>query len=1097
MLLALFLIGGLYSTISAQNPSCTSTFTGSSGVIEDGSGNLNYANNLNCAYVIQPAQAASITLNFTQFRLGAGDVLRVIRGNSINGTVITEFRAGITPSVVTIEGNAATLHFITDASSVAEGWILNYTSTRANCGAPQNLRALTTGFNDAFLQWEPVPGAIAYEAEFRLPGGEWTTLPLTSNNSAMVSGLQTGTTYQSWVRAICQGGIVSDWSSGTLYTTQGVAPTCTLAVMLKVKDVTTTTATAVWDFGPDYPAKVLAGRKYELQVRCCPRTSNTDANQGWGSIIFEANTYTLTNLEPNTEYQVRGRVICDLGDTSQWSGIEPFRTLAQNTCQTPNNFRVETVEEDNAVWVQVSWDPAPELIRSQNEISEQEETEGDGEIQAGNKYQVSIRRTGLSFIDTDWTNIVTTGSKLLIPQLVANQEYNFRVRTICTDTDSSNFTPPVSFVTPPFLGPRNERLCFETNKTTYSMGEEITLNVTVSNVIFALNSIQPVIRYDNRYLEFVSVRRGNFFPGFSNINPVVNATTGTISFNVTGNEPQTGGGALATLTFRVVQMPPTTVDARFSLIGAGATSFINEQYELFACPDILARINSNCLPASLIAPNGGTSCQGNAALLTASPGISYLWYRNNILLPNQVSQQLAATEAGEYRVSVISAPNCQSSLSNPILVSFTPAPLIQELRSLPTSSGNASDGRIIVGVTGGLAPYRYSVSLGGATPRVIQTTGAATFTDLAAGNYIVTIEDAARCAVSQNITVGVSNICPTARINLSSNFICAGSSLTLNANTGNGFRYQWLRNNEPIAAGQQATLTISQPGSYAVLITVENSNCPPSTSQPVTIFVGAPLQVESNITNASNAFTRDGSIAVNVSGGMPPYTLQIAERTLTSFGPATFSGLASGAYTLLLRDNNNCTRSFSYTVGAGTASGGEGGCNTPAITGASPISGTGALINWQPVAGAVCYIISYGSLNTPEAQWAEFLVPHPTASITIDGLSPGNYGVKLRSNCTICSSRSGVSSAWSNPRYFSLSLNRLSGLITEPQISVYPNPANGKFTVNYDAPSAENVKVTLIDLAGKTVQETEWFAQEGKNSHNLERNTPGDRKSVV
>jgi hypothetical protein len=1089
MLLALFLIIGFYSPISAQNPACASTFTAASGVVEDGSGSLNYANNLNCAYVIQPPQATSITLTFTQFNLASGDVLRVIRGASINGGVIAEFRMGSAPSVLNVEASAVTLHFITDASSVAQGWALNYTSTRANCGAPQNLRALRTGSSDAFLEWDPVPGAIAYEAEFRLPGGTWTALPLASTNSINVTGLQPGTTYQSWVRAICQGGVVSSWSSGVLYTTQGAAPTCTLGVMLKVRDITATTATAVWDFGPNYPAKTLGGKKYELQVRCCPRTSSVGTSQDWSSIIFESNSYTLTNLEPNTEYQVRGRVICDVGDTSQWSGIETFRTLAQNICQPPSNFKVQTVEEDNAVWVQVSWDPAPNLIRSQNESEEQEE--GDGETQAGNKYQVSIRRTGINFIDTDWTNIVTTGTKLLIPQLVANQEYLFRVRTICSETDSSSFTPPVAFVTPPFLGPKNERLCFETDKTAYSIGEEIILTVTVSNIILALNSIQPIIRYDNRYLEFISIRRGNFFPGFAALNPIVNPTAGTIRFDVAGNEPRIGSGALATLTFRVTQTPPTTVDARFSLIGASATSFTNEEYELFMCPDIIARINSNCSPASLAAPGGSTSCQGNAVLLTASPGISYLWYRNNILLPNQVSQQLAATEPGEYRVSVISAPNCQPSLSNPILVSFNPAPLIQELRSLPASNENASDGSITISASGGLTPYRYSISLAGTAPRVIQASGPATFNNLPTGNYIVTVEDAARCVVSQNITVRASNICPTARIDFSSNYICSGSSLTLSANTGNGFRYQWFRNNQPLGGLQQSSLTVSEPGVYSVVITVENSNCPPSASQPVTISVGPPIQVESNITNASGPFARDGSISLNVSGGMPPYTLQIGERTLTSFGPAIFSGLAPGAYTLFLRDNANCTRSFSYTVGVSAGSGGESGCNTPSIIGASPVSASGALISWQPVASAVCYIVSYGPLNTPEAQWAEFLVPHPTASITIDGLARGNYGVKLRSNCTLCSSRSGVSSGWSSPRYFSLFSNRLSGQETQLQVSAYPNPSDGKFTVSYNAPKAENVKITLIDLAGKIVKRVEWFAQEGPNSHNLEHHTPG------
>ncbi|MDW8157520.1 MAG: fibronectin type III domain-containing protein [Bacteroidia bacterium] len=1069
--------------MKAQNPPCTSTFSAMSGTIEDGSGNLNYANNLNCAYVIQPPQANSITLNFLEFRLGAGDVLKVIRGSTVNGSVIQEFRQGSNPSSLTIDANAVTLHFMTDAFAVAEGWRVSYNAIRASCPAPQNLQATSTTSTTASLEWQAVPGAIAYEAEYRLPGASWNALPITSNNSILITGLQPGTTYQSWVRAICQGGITSEWSTGTFFTTQGTAPSCTLDVTLKIENITATTATAVWDFGPNYPSKKQGGniipKRYELQVRSSPRISNT---QGWTSIIFESNTYTLTNLQPNTTYEVRGRVICATGDTSRWSPIQQFRTLAANVCQTPSNFKVETVEEDNAVWVQVSWDPVPEIPRSQDAGNDDNENAQNGEVQAGNKYQVAIRRTGVAF-DTDWTNIITTGTKLYIPQLVANQEYLFRVRTICSDRDTSSFTPPVAFVTPPFLGPKNERLCFETDKATYRMGEELVLNVTVSNIILALNSIEPVIRFDSRYLEFVSIRRGSFFPGFAPITPVVDRNQGTIRFSVSGAEPRVGSGILAYLTFRIIQMPPTNTDLRFSLVGAGAVNFNNEQYELFPCPDILARLISSCMPATLTAPGGNTACQGSAVLLTANPGIRYIWYRNGIELPNQFSQQLAATEAGEYRVSVTSGPNCQPSLSNPIVVSFTPAPSIQELRAVAASNNSASDGRIIATAVSGLPPYRYSISIGAGNLRVIESSGTATFTNLTPGNYVVTVEDAARCVVTQSIVVGVSDICPTARISFSSNFICAGSSLQLSANTGSGFRYQWFRNNAPIPNQNAPILQVNQGGSYYVVITVENSSCPPSTSEAVTITVGSPLQIESTIGNATSPNANDGSITLSISGGTPPYTLQLGNRVLTSFGPAIFTGLAPGSYTLFARDNNNCTRSFSFTIEAATSPGGGGGCVNPTLSAAIPISNTGALVSWQVAAGAVCYVLSYGPTNIPEDQWVQFLVPHPTTSITIDGLNPGNYGVRVRSNCTICSSRSGVLSNWSSPRYFSLAFSRLGGESLEnSMLSIYPNPNRGKFTVMFNSEKEEEALFSLVDLSGKIVRQGSWKITQGINT---------------
>ncbi|WP_460941318.1 GEVED domain-containing protein [Spirosoma humi] len=64
--------------------------------------------------------------------------------------------------------------------------------------------------------------------------------------------------------------------------------------------------------------------------------------------------------------------------------------------------------------------------------------------------------------------------------------------------------------------------------------------------------------------------------------------------------------------------------------------------------------------------------------------------------------------------------------------------------------------------------------------------------------------------------------------------ICQGSSLTLQANTGTGFSYQWYRNGQAITGATASTLVTATAGSYVVQV---GNNCLPVSSTAVTVTV--------------------------------------------------------------------------------------------------------------------------------------------------------------------------------------------------------------------------------------------------------------------
>lgn len=65
----------------------------------------------------------------------------------------------------------------------------------------------------------------------------------------------------------------------------------------------------------------------------------------------------------------------------------------------------------------------------------------------------------------------------------------------------------------------------------------------------------------------------------------------------------------------------------------------------------------------------------------------------------------------------------------------------------------------------------------------------------------------------------------------------------------------------------------------------------------------------------SNCVNDNGSIVVNASGGTPPYTYKLGTGTFT--GSSSFNNLASGSYTIVVRDSDGCSFSLNQQVSRG------------------------------------------------------------------------------------------------------------------------------------------------------------------------------------
>ncbi|MCS6905378.1 MAG: fibronectin type III domain-containing protein [Bacteroidia bacterium] len=146
-------------------------------------------------------------------------------------------------------------------------------------------------------------------------------------------------------------------------------------------------------------------------------------------------------------------------------------------------------------------------------------------------------------------------------------------------------------------------------------------------------------------------------------------------------------------------------------------------------------------------------------------------------------------------------------------------------------------------------------------------------------------------------------------------------------------------------------------------------------------------------------------------------------------------------------------------------------CRTPEISAIRPTSPSSVQVVFGSIpAGGVCYIISYGLTGTPTETWQEVLVPVSAGSFTISGLVPGNqYEIRARTNCSICSSRSGERSNWSASQRIMLTNARHQNYVQDPEFKVYPNPTTGIINIECISPQEVSQELTLkiIDIAGK------------------------------
>ena len=309
---------------------------------------------------------------------------------------------------------------------------------------------------------------------------------------------------------------------------------------------------------------------------------------------------------------------------------------------------------------------------------------------------------------------------------------------------------------------------------------------------------------------------------------------------------------------------------------------------------------SETLNFNLAAPqalNAGVSsvpvnCFGAAsgsASVNVSGGTSPYAYAWNTS-PIQNTAQISNVPAGNYTVNITDANGC--SFSSGVTITQPSVPIV--VAATATSAAcSQNDGTATAVVSGNTSAVQYLWSNG-------QTS--ATATNLAAGNYSVTITSAG-CSAQTTVSVNNTNAPVINQVSSSPQCFGANTGSISTIITGGTQPYQYLWSN----GGSGTSQTGLAAGNYTFIV-IDNVGCQASIA--VTLTQPNPINIALTATPTSCSGTPQGAVNATVSGGTQPYLYSWSNGS----GGTSINNLSAGNYALSITDANGCAADASVQV---------------------------------------------------------------------------------------------------------------------------------------------------------------------------------------
>ena len=370
--------------------------------------------------------------------------------------------------------------------------------------------------------------------------------------------------------------------------------------------------------------------------------------------------------------------------------------------------------------------------------------------------------------------------------------------------------------------------------------------------------------------------------------------------------------------------------------------------------------------------------------LTGNAPFTYLWSNG------ETDDFITGLTNGTYSVTITDSTNC--TLSQSATVGLVPSLGIAGILTTTPPSCFSSDGEVTVTVSGGTGPYYYSASTGQIN---VSFSSSQTFQSIGSGLFSVKVTDAALCSVVGSISVLTPNGFSVVTIN------------TINANCGNNgkiemtllggqppFTYTLVNSNndtqEQITNSSVWQFVNLAPDDYTLTIS-DNGAC--VYTNPYTISTTSPFTLSAS-TTGTTCDLQNGSVQISISGGTPPYTVNIGSQLQQiETSAVTFNNLFSGVYAAEIDDavpgcaqiinfEINTSENVDFLISGTDANNGNDGTVSAYITQGTPPF---TLLWSNNVNGQTGYYLSNLSAGTYSLQVTDSSGCVKTRSVTIDG----------------------------------------------------------------------------------------------------------------
>ncbi|MDQ3110806.1 MAG: T9SS type A sorting domain-containing protein [Bacteroidota bacterium] len=458
--------------------------------------------------------------------------------------------------------------------------------------------------------------------------------------------------------------------------------------------------------------------------------------------------------------------------------------------------------------------------------------------------------------------------------------------------------------------------------------------------------------------------------------------------------------------------------------------------------------------SSITAGGSTTFCSGGSVVLNASTGAGYSWQwqRNSVDLVGAIAASYTANVAGNYQVRINNGTCNAWSAPTTVTVNTTASPAAGGNTPICTGSTLNLTASTVSGATySWTGPNSFTSS--SQNPSITNCTTAMT------GTYSVTAtaNGCTSTAGTKAITVNAIPSAPTASSNTP---VCQGSTINLTASTISGATYSWTGPLSFSSSTQNPSRTgasVDMAGTYSVTATV--NGCIGSTgTTTVTVPNFASIGV-----GGSTTFCSGGSVPLYASTGTGYSWQWIRDNSnITTGGTANnYTALVAGSYQVRIY-NGTCYAWSAATIVTINSS------LAATVTPAGPTT--------------VCYpatVLLYG--NTCSGYTYQWQKKDANGVYQIvSGATNANYTATTTGWYQVRTTLSG-SSAWSSGVNVIINQCRLSGSATDsstsvvsesaPDLSVYPNPTTGEFTIaiNSSDEAEQFVQIEVLNAMGQLV----------------------------